>query len=93
MSDKPNEKASSSARDRLDDLRSRRARIADGGGRERVEKLHAQGKLSARERIDLLLDPSLIERAKAEFAEKTKGFTYKSAVRDGQKPPLPGKKN
>ena len=27
-----------------------------GGGKKKIEKLHAQGKLSARERIDLLLD-------------------------------------
>src|SRR6476469_8219833 len=28
-----------------------------GGGREKIEKIHKQGKLTARERIDLLLDP------------------------------------
>lgn len=33
------------------------AKIYEGGGKKRVEKLHAQGKLTARERIDLLLDP------------------------------------
>ncbi len=33
------------------------AKIALGGGKKRIEKLHEQGKLSARERIDLLLDP------------------------------------
>jgi len=32
------------------------AQIAEGGGKKRIEKLHASGKLSARERIDLLLD-------------------------------------
>ena len=30
--------------------------IYEGGGKKRVEKLHAKGKLTARERIDLLLD-------------------------------------
>lgn len=34
------------------------AKIALGGGKKRLEKLHEQGKLSARERIDLLLDPN-----------------------------------
>ena len=29
-----------------------------GGGREKIEKIHKQGKLTARERIDLLLDPN-----------------------------------
>src|SRR5437764_369446 len=28
-----------------------------GGGREKIEKIHKQGKLTARERVDLLLDP------------------------------------
>ncbi len=32
------------------------AKIYEGGGQKRVDKLHAQGKLTARERIDLLLD-------------------------------------
>jgi acetyl-CoA carboxylase carboxyltransferase component len=32
--------------------------IAEGGGKKRLEKLHESGKLTARERIDLLLDPN-----------------------------------
>lgn len=32
--------------------------IAEGGGKKRIEKLHESGKLTARERIDLLLDPN-----------------------------------
>lgn len=32
------------------------AKIYEGGGKKRIEKLHSQGKLTARERIDLLLD-------------------------------------
>lgn len=31
-------------------------KIMEGGGKKRIEKLHEKGKLSARERIDLLLD-------------------------------------
>jgi len=34
------------------------AKIYEGGGSKRIDKLHEQGKLSARERIDLLLDPN-----------------------------------
>jgi len=41
---------------RLDDLRARRAQALEGGGADRVAKLHAQGRLSARERLALLLD-------------------------------------
>jgi acetyl-CoA carboxylase carboxyltransferase component len=32
------------------------AKVAEGGGKKRIEKLHEQGKITARERIDLLLD-------------------------------------
>lgn len=32
------------------------AKVAEGGGKKRIQKLHDQGKLSARERIDILLD-------------------------------------
>ena len=34
------------------------AKIHQGGGKKRIEKLHESGKLTARERIDLLLDPN-----------------------------------
>jgi acetyl-CoA carboxylase carboxyltransferase component len=39
------------------ELERRRAEALAGGGAERVAKLHAQGRLSARERLQLLLDP------------------------------------
>ena len=42
---------------KLQDLQNRKKRAEEGGGPERVAKQHAAGKLSARERIDLLLDP------------------------------------
>ncbi|MCC7467332.1 MAG: acyl-CoA carboxylase subunit beta [Saprospiraceae bacterium] len=32
-------------------------KIQEGGGQKRIEKLHKEGKMSARERIDYLLDP------------------------------------
>ncbi len=34
-----------------------RARLRQGGGPERIERQHAQGKLTARERVERLLDP------------------------------------
>jgi len=42
--------------DRLEELRRRHAAAEAGGGEERRARQHAEGKLSARERIDLLLD-------------------------------------
>ena len=40
-----------------DELRELELRLRAGGGPERVERQHVQGKLTARERIALLLDP------------------------------------
>ena len=42
---------------RLAELERRRAEAAAGGGPERAAKQHAKGCLTARERLDLLLDP------------------------------------
>jgi len=38
------------------DLREMRAKAIDGGGRDKIEKQHSSAKLTARERIDLLLE-------------------------------------
>src|SRR5213082_304814 len=39
-----------------EDLRLRREQIKQGGGPEKIEAQHEQGKLTARERLDLLID-------------------------------------
>lgn len=43
--------------DKINDLQSRLDKIAEGGGVGRIEKQHKAGKLTARERIELLMDP------------------------------------
>lgn len=40
----------------ISQMEQRLAKIYEGGGKKRIEKLHEQGKMSARERIDFLLD-------------------------------------
>ncbi|MBG6129361.1 acetyl-CoA carboxylase carboxyltransferase component [Aquimarina sp. EL_43] len=40
----------------VSELRQRLAKVKLGGGEKRIEKLHAKGKMTARERIDYLLD-------------------------------------
>src|SRR5580704_4231517 len=45
----------------LEELEERRARARDGGGPKRIASQHAKGKLTARERIDLLLDEGSFE--------------------------------
>src|SRR5271156_3886831 len=47
--------------DPLEELRRRNAAAEAGGGIERRERQHKEGKLSARERIDLLLDEGTFE--------------------------------
>ena len=42
---------------RIQKLKSMQAASKLGGGQERIDKQHAKGSLTARERIDLLLDP------------------------------------
>jgi acetyl-CoA carboxylase carboxyltransferase component len=39
------------------ELKALRERLWEGGGKGRIERQHAQGKLTARERVSLLLDP------------------------------------
>jgi len=50
-----------SKEDRLEELERRERQAREGGGEERVERQHAAGKLTARERLDLLLDPNTFE--------------------------------
>lgn len=45
----------------VNDLREKRAVVAEGGGAKRQEKQHAQGKMVARERIENLADPKSFE--------------------------------
>ena len=45
----------------IERLESMRAEALEGGGEKRIEAQHAKGKLTARERISLLLDPGTFE--------------------------------
>ncbi len=47
--------------DIIHELDAKRARAALGGGQKRIDSQHAKGKLSARERIELLLDEGTFE--------------------------------
>ena len=55
----------------LSDLKQRFAKVKLGGGEKRIEKLHSEGKMTARERIDYLLD------------EKTKSIEIGAFVGEG----------
>ncbi len=49
----------------LENLKALKARARLGGGQDRIEAQHERGKLTARERIDALLDPSTFEEIDA----------------------------
>ena len=40
----------------LSDIHKRFVKVKQGGGKQRIEKHHEKGKMTARERIDYLLD-------------------------------------
>ncbi|HMG72049.1 MAG TPA: acyl-CoA carboxylase subunit beta [Pyrinomonadaceae bacterium] len=50
-----------SAPSKLDQLREREQRAEAGGGAARVEKQHADGKMTARERVEFLLDDATFQ--------------------------------
>ena len=54
--------------EKIELLRQRREQIEAGGGEKRVERQHAQGKLTARERIAELIDPGSFQET-GMFAE------------------------
>ncbi len=45
----------------LEQLQEKRAQARMGGGQKRIDSQHAKGKLTARERLELLLDPESFE--------------------------------
>ncbi|HEU4988378.1 MAG TPA: acyl-CoA carboxylase subunit beta [Gemmatimonadaceae bacterium] len=60
-------------RDKLDQLEQRRAASEQGGGATRLKAQHDKGKLSARERLDLLLD-------EGSFVEFDRFVTHRSTA-------------
>ena len=46
----------SGVKERIDELRRRKAQSEAGGGQKRIASQHSKGKLTARERIEQLLD-------------------------------------
>ncbi len=60
--------------DPLADLDRRRAEALLGGGRERIEQQHARGKLTARERIEILLDEGSFEELGTFVRHQTTDF-------------------
>ena len=60
--------------DILQELEARRAAARAGGGQRRIDAQHAKGKLTARERIELLLDEESFEEFDMFVAHRTTDF-------------------
>ncbi len=60
--------------ERMAHLERLRAEARAGGGAERAERQHAAGKLTARERLDLLLDPESFVELDAFVTHRATGF-------------------
>lgn len=61
-------------KDILAELEDRRAEARTGGGQRRIDSQHAKGKLTARERIDLLLDEGSFEEFDTFMAHRCTDF-------------------
>jgi propionyl-CoA carboxylase beta chain len=71
------------AANRLAEVRRRHANAEAGGGAERMQRQHAEGKLSARERIDLLLDEGTFEEMDKLVRHRATDFGMDEQVVDG----------
>ena len=68
---------------RLEEVRRRHANAEAGGGIERKERQHREGKLSARERIDLLLDEGSFEELDKLVRHRSQNFGMQHNIVDG----------
>ncbi len=68
---------------RFEEVRRRHARAEEGGGPERQERQHAEGKLSARERVAQLLDEGTFEELDKLLRHRSQNFGMQNTVIDG----------
>src|SRR5260370_36891785 len=69
--------------DRRGELRRRHANAGAGGGEERRRRQHQEGKLSARERVELLLDEATFEELDKLARHRCRDFGMDEQVIDG----------
>jgi propionyl-CoA carboxylase beta chain len=68
---------------RLEELRRRHAAAEEGGGPERRDRQHREGKLAARERIELLLDEGTFEELDKLVEHRCRDFGMDATVIPG----------
>ncbi len=69
--------------DRLDEVRRRHAVAEAGGGPDRKQRQHREGKLSARERVELLLDEGTFEEMDKLVRHRCRDFGMEKEIIDG----------
>lgn len=69
---------------KIDDMYERKKRIELGGGDKRIEAQHKKGKLTARERINILLDPGTFEELNAFVEHRGSHFGMENAEAPGE---------
>src|SRR5262249_15410385 len=69
--------------DRLEELRRRHAAAEEGGGPERRARQHKEGNLSARERIELLLDEDTFEELDKLVTHRCRDFGMEDQIVPG----------
>ena len=70
-------------KEKIEELRRLKKEAEEGGGKEKIEKQHQKGKLTARERLDILLDPG-------SFVEFDKFVTHRCYDFGMEKKKIPG---
>lgn len=70
-------------KDHLDHLNKLRAEAQLGGGQKRIDKLHSQGKMTARERIDYFLDQGSFEEFDMFKTHRCRDFGMEETVFPG----------
>ena len=76
-------KPMSSTEDRLKDLRVRKAQSEAGGGQTRVDAQHKRGKMTARERLEMLLDDGSFQEIDALVEHRCRDFDMDKNVIPG----------
>ena len=71
--------------DKIQQLKDKRAKLFEGGGKDRVEKQHQGGKLTARERVERLVDPNSFQEVGlfAKHRSTLFGMAEKDLAADG----------
>src|SRR5512134_2973807 len=72
-----------SLQEKFEELRKRNALAMEGGGKKRIETQHAQGKLTARERVELLLDPNTFVEMDRFVQHRCADFEMEKYLGDG----------